>query len=282
MRTSVITPYTAYLRVYEPVQAFPEPARARWRRYVSSGATLDRIAGSQAEHQQALAGLLATPPLLVPAHESTDAYGLIVDGSVLLCPVQTRLRCWRAIAEIRSELSWSITEAMLPPVVVEQAESDFERWRGDNPDEQPHILTNTWFVPVRWFVPFTQDERTVEFGADGQPRTLYFRTPMVEARRRVARALRVLDRTVADGPVIKGVIELGQWLESFHPHSWLELDYGGLVHLLDDDSMAGDRSAADVAEALAALAAQDARAAAASYTRLMERWRAVQALERAS
>ena len=103
MRTSVITPYTAYLRVYEPVQAFPEPARARWRRYVSSGATLDRIAGSQAEHQQALAGLLATPPLLVPAHESTDAYGLIVDGSVLLCPVQTRLRCWRAIAEIRKQ-----------------------------------------------------------------------------------------------------------------------------------------------------------------------------------
>ena len=282
MRTSVITPYTAYLRVYEPVQAFPEPARARWRRYVSSGATLDRIAGSQAEHQQALAGLLATPPLLVPAQESTDAYGLIVDGSVLLCPVQTWLRCWRAIAEIRSELSWSITEAMLPPVVVEQAESDFERWRGDNPDEQPHILTNTWFVPVRWFVPFTQDERTVELGADGQPRTLYFRTPMVEARRRVARALRVLDRTVADGPVIKGVIDLGQWLESFHPHSWLELDYGGLVHLLDDHSMAGDRSAADVAEALAALAAQDARAAVAAYTRLMERWRAVQALERAS
>jgi hypothetical protein len=41
--------------------------------------------------------------------------------------------------------------------------------------------------------------------------------------------------------------------------------------------MADDRSA-DVAEALAALAAQDARTAAASYTRLMERWRAVQAL----
>lgn len=278
----MITPYTAYLRVYEPVQAFPEPERARWRQYVSSGATLDRIAGSQAEHREALAGLLATPPVLVPAHESTDAYGLIVDGTVFLCPLQTRLRCWTAIAETRGQLPTPITDAVLPPLVVEQAESDFERWRGDNPDEQPHIRTNTWFVPLRWFVPFIQEERTVEFGADSQPRTLYFRTPMVEARRRVARALRVLDRTVADGPIIKGVIDLGQWLESFHPHSWLELDYGGLVHLLDDESLADDQSAADVTEALTALAAEDARTAAASYTRLMERWRAVQALERAS
>jgi len=282
VRTSVITPYTAYLRVYEPLQAFPEPARARWRQYVGSGATLDRIDGSQAEHREALAGLLATPPLLVPAHESADAYGLIVDGSVLLCPLQTRLRCWSAIAETRDQLPPPITDVVLPPVVVQQAEADFERWRGDNPDEQPHILTNTWFVPLRWFVPFTQDERTVEFGGAGQARTLYFRTPMVEARRRVARALRVLDRTVADGPIINGVIDLGQWLESFHPHSWLELDYGGLVHLLDDDALSEDESAADVAEALAALAAEDASTAAASYTRLMERWRAVQALERAS
>jgi len=282
VRTSVITPYTAYLRVYEPLQAFPESARARWRDYVGSGATLERIAGSQAEHRQALAGLLATPPVVVPPHESTDAYGLIVDGSVFLCPLQTRLRCWAAIAETKVQLPQPITDVVLPPVVVEQAEADFERWRVDHPDEQQHILTNTWFVPLRWFVPFTQDERTVELGADSRPRTLYFRTPMVEARRRVARALRVLDRTVAEGPIIKGVIDLGQWLESFHPHSWIELDYGGLVHLLDDDALADDQSAADVAEALAALAAEDARTAAASYTRLMERWRAIQALERAS
>jgi hypothetical protein len=81
---------------------------------------------------------------------------------------------------------------------------------------------------------------------------------------------------------VEGVIDLGRWLEEFHPHSWVELDYGGLVHLINDASLAEDNSASDVSEALGALAADDAQAAAAAYSRLMERWRIVQALEHAS
>ncbi|CAM5226602.1 hypothetical protein SHIRM173S_09889 [Streptomyces hirsutus] len=31
--SSVIVPYATYLRVYEPLTAFPEPERSHWARY---------------------------------------------------------------------------------------------------------------------------------------------------------------------------------------------------------------------------------------------------------
>jgi hypothetical protein len=60
------------------------------------------------------------------------------------------------------------------------------------------------------------------------------------------------------------------------------LDYGGLVHLLDDDALSRDHSARDVTDGLAALAAGDSASAVGAYERMMERWRTVRALEHAS
>ena len=44
--------------------------------------------------------------------------------------------------------------------------------------------------------------------------------------------------------------DLGRWLEEFHPRSLIELDYGDLVHLLDDAELTQDESARDMAYAL--------------------------------
>lgn len=105
---------------------------------------------------------------------------------------------------------------------------------------------------------------------------LRYRTPMVQARRRVARGLRVLKDSLDDGgPLVDGLIDVGRWLEEFHPRSLVELDYGGLVHVMGPDRLAEDRSAADVAEGLAALRVGDSGAAGVAYERLTERWRAV-------
>lgn len=70
-------------------------------------------------------------------------------------------------------------------------------------------------------------------------------------------------------------MDVGRWLEEFHPRSLVELDYGGLVHALPAGQLAGDRSAADVAEGLAALGNGDSEGAGEAYARLAERWRAV-------
>ena len=86
-----------------------------------------------------------------------------------------------------------------------------------------------------------------------QEPVLRYRTPMVQARRRVARGLRTLRDALEEGPLIDGLVDVGRWLEEFHPRSLVELDYGGLVHAVPEGQLAEDRSAAEVAEGLAAL-----------------------------
>ena len=44
--------------------------------------------------------------------------------------------------------------------------------------------------------------------------------------------------------VAGGLVRVGRWLEEIHPHSLVELDYGGLVHLASDDALCGDQSVA--------------------------------------
>ena len=282
--SSIVVPYKAYLRVYEPLAAFPEPERAHWSRYASAG----KLPTAQDEVRQSLADLLPVPPVPVPVHESRDAFVAVVDGVTHVCPWRTRLRAWLALSEIKHHLPRLTLDAVLPPVVREQAEADFMRWRERNPDTRPWILTSTWHVPVRWFVLFADEEREyeparLEEGEDAGKRTegpvLRYRTPMVQARRRVARGLRALRNAMQDGPLIEGLVEIGRWLEEFHPRSLVELDYGGLVYAIPEGRLADDHSAADVADGLEALRVGDGERASQAYAKLAERWRAVRALE---
>jgi hypothetical protein len=99
-------------------------------------------------------------------------------------------------------------------------------------------------------------------------------------RRRAHRALSVLRRSVGDIPISEAVEESARWLEEFHPRSVVELDYGGLTSVLPDDALEEDDSPALVGQGLAALAKGDAAAATGAYEQLVERWRAIQLLER--
>jgi hypothetical protein len=313
LRTSVHPPYAAYLRVYEPLAAFAEPERSYWQSYAAEGPRL----GAVDEHRARLADLTAVPPLAVPEQESRDAFVHEADGVLYLCPWRTRLRSWLALAELREELPAPLLDAAVPPVVRAQAEADWDSWRTRHPDGRPWILTSTWSIPVRWFLLFGDEEReyipsgaelAVE-GADGHPDglpdgptegpssdaredsagakrrsapVLRYRTPMAQARRRVARGFRVLRETLDAGPLVDGVEEVGRWLEEFHPRSLVELDYGGLVHAIPEQGLAGDRSADEVAEGVAALRAGDPVRAGRCYRALTERWRRVQELQYAN
>ncbi|MFJ3758955.1 hypothetical protein [Streptomyces sp. NPDC090080] len=269
--SSVIVPYAAYLRVYEPLAAFPEPERGHWTRY----ARRSERPSYQDELRRSLADLLPTPPVPVPVQESAEAFVLEVDGVVCVCPWRTRLRGWQALQELPEELPNLVLDAMLPPVVRRQATMDYERWLARNPDARPWIRTATWQVPLNWFVLVSDEERRYEKGTGEIPPMLRYRTPMVQARRRVARALRTLKDTIDEGPLIDGLVDVGRWLEEFHPRSLVELDYGGLVHALPAGDLEGDRSAADVAAGIEALRQGDGAAAGEAYGRLVERWRAV-------
>ncbi|MFE0191334.1 hypothetical protein [Streptomyces sp. NPDC059008] len=267
--SSVKVPYMAYLRVYEPLAAFPEPERSYWARYAKRADTPT----AQDEQRRALADLLPTPPVPVPVHESADAFVTVVDEVTCVCPWRTRLRGWQALEGLEELLPAAVLDAALPPVVRRQAATDYERWRERNPDARPWIRGASWHVPVRWFVLFDDGER--EYTKGERSAVLRYRTPMVQARRRVARGLRTLRDALEEGPLIDGLVDVGRWLEEFHPRSLVELDYGGLVHAVPEGQLAEDRSAAEVAEGLAALREGDGERAGVAYEKLSQRWRAV-------
>jgi hypothetical protein len=285
-QASAIVPYAAYLRVYEPLAAFPETERAHWVRY----AKRERVPTAQDELRRSLADLLPVPPVAVPERESADAFVAEVDGVVCVCPWRTRLRGWQSLAALSQAagqqevaMPQTVLDAAVPPVVRRQAAADYERWLTRNPDARPWIRTALWHVPVRWFVLFSSEEK--EFAKPGtgeesvQQFVLRYRTPMVQARRRLARGLKVLREELEEGPLVDGLVDVGRWLEEFHPRSLVELDYGGLAHAIPEEQLADDHSAADVAEGIEALRAGDGERAGVAYERLTDRWRAVRELQ---
>jgi hypothetical protein len=181
------------------------------------------------------------------------------------------------------------------------------------------IQSCTWAVPPGWFVPFAPEERWLVLGGASEAdvagpataaatRTLIYATAMSQARRRIARALNALRRTSGDAltsppgaPGGRGdasepgrrddlgpwqatveIAQIGRWLEEFHPHSVVELDYGGLVHLLDDESLRSDQSAAEVSAAISASREGQQDLAGVLYQRLRSRWQALESLEAAN
>ncbi|MFF3428926.1 hypothetical protein [Streptomyces sp. NPDC002602] len=265
-RSAPTVPYASYLRVYEPLAAFPEPERTHWADYARRGDTPT----AQDELRRSLADLVRVPLVAVPRHESADAFTAEWDGTLLVCPWRTRLRGWLALEELVEWFPRPLLDAALPPAARRRATEEYEAWRERNPDGRPWIRTGVWQVPLRWFVLVADEEREYLPGE-----RLRYRTPMVQARRRLARGLRTLREAEGYGMLTEGLAEVGGWLEEFHPRSMVELDYGGLTHTLPEAGLAGDRSARDLARGIAELRAGDREGAARTYGELAERWQAV-------
>jgi hypothetical protein len=284
--------YAAHLRVYEPLGSLPDDERRRWTAYVESGRGPSRPLLMAREHEAALAAALAVPPR-VDLGAPEDAYVRHLDGLTYVCPARLQLRVWEALEEFCSRLPDEILDAFLPGSLCASAEIEHDAWVAAHPDVRPGILSATWAVPVPWFVLFEADERRLVLGErrasaqgalaqTGLDRALVYLTAMSRARRRAARALHVAQRALGDGPAVDAVEEIGRWLEEFHPHSLVELDYGGLVHLLDDEELSADTSVAEIADALDQLAKGEIVAAGELYEGVVTRWRAVAALEHAN
>lgn len=254
-------PYAAYLRVYEPLPAFPPAEQQYWRQYLASDLVLPRTEGTRLEREHALRRLL-TGQLPDPGEHAF----ITSRGDVpMVCPWRTALRAWEAIKELDLGTA-GVLEGAYPPLAA-----------GSQPKGRSHIVTSTWAVPVRWFVLFGAEDKLLRVDDDG--RELVYITEMAKARRRAARALASLRKGLGETLVTEAVEELARWLEDFHPRSLVELDYGGLVWLYEPSHLVLDDSASDVALALRALALGDGMSASAAYERVTDRWRPLQLLE---
>lgn len=292
--------YESALRIYEPLPALPGPARRAWQDYVARVEQRDYPVGRPDERAATRAALLAgAAPVSAeavgqpaPADPLEHAYVRRVDGVTLLCPWQLRVRRWLAVEQVRDSLPEPLRSVLLTPVDVAVAAAGLAAWRAREPGQRVAIRTATWTVPIVWFTLFEPAERVVVVDRRRSPaanrptvgggvvaRSLTYTTAMSRARRRGARALQVLRRTLDDAPMIAEMEDLARWLEEFHPRAQVELDYADLVGLLGDEDLHTDESARDVEEALAALADGDGQTAAAAYHRVSERWQAVGAWE---
>ncbi len=291
--------YAAYLRIYEPVSAFHEPERSRWAAYAASSSRPRRRDSLAVEHAQALRRTIAAPQIVVPDQESEHAYVRHSDGITYICPWQTRLRCLLAYGRMLS-----VAGAPLPGTVPagddDGAMAALTRLDDDGTAPRLHIMASVWTVPLGWFVPFAAAERRLALGSGhdrpsgaataSATRALVYTAGMSRARRRIARGLAALRRAAADCTdagweplrAAAELSEVGRWLEEFHPYSLVELDYGGLVHLLSDDALCGDQSVGEISAAIDRVAKGECELAAAMYKRAHSRWRAFAEFELAN
>jgi hypothetical protein len=236
--------------------------------------------------------------MAVPERESEHAYVRRADGVTYVCPWQTRLRCLLAYG--RALAAGPPVPGTVPASGDDRATAALARLEASRAATRLHILASAWTVPLAWFVPFAAAERWLSLGPDGRhpsggagstaaaTRALVYTTLMTRARRRVARGLAALRAEPAPGGpedparTAAELAGIARWLAEFHPYSLVELDYGGLVHLLDDHSLAGDQSVAEMRAAVDGAMKGERELAVAMYRRAHCRWRELAAFEQAN
>ena len=255
------------------------------------------------EHAEALRRAITAPQVLVPERESEHAYVRYADGITYVCPWQTRLRCLLAYDRMLSTTGAPLSGPVPAGDGDDQAMAALARLEDAGPrgaSTRLHIQASVWTVPLAWFVPFAAAERWLSLGpgrgwAEAQAvapatRALVYTTPMSRARRRVARSLAALrSLPAASGNAVwepsrteGDLVEVGRWLEEFHPYALVELDYGGLVYLVSDDALCSDQSVAEIRAAIDGAAKGEWEPAAAMYMRAHSRWRAFAEFELAN
>lgn len=264
----------AYLRVFEPLDAFPETERERWGRYVASGRGLTVRAALRAEARYATARLL-TGHQPVP-----DRVALVrrVGRRVHLCPLQLAERHAVALLEFRRMLPEPALDAFVTPgesrsaaVAVQQLE------------RPPHIQASSWEVPLRWFVAFVPSERHLVDPPEGRGPRLTYLTSVAAALDRLERVIDVVETTVEDGDeIVDALADLVDWLASFAEDSILELDYGGLTAVIPGPDLATDDSCAELWDVVEGLERGDALTAVSGYETVAARWQALRSVHRAN
>jgi hypothetical protein len=294
-------PFVGYLRVYEPLSAFPAPLADRLRERVESHA-LTRSAVGEREEELWLRSQLSRPTRLLPGEladgraapnaaldvlvlqpaEVPTSESATVGPGPLVCPLDLRPRAAAALVGFLS--------TAMGPLRSEALQGEVDRARGHATEvvsaegaASVHVISATWTVPLPWFAIVDPEDRHVLLsnGDGDQPvREVFWRCAMADARRRIARAYAVTKEAIGDDGPVTVLRETGRWLERFHPHSAVELDYGGLAGLMTDDELLEDTSAQDVWAIITAMEADDADAMNTHFVRVREFWARLAARER--
>lgn len=292
-------PFVAYLRVYEPLRAFEPEPRSRLARALADGA-LPAVEAGERERAVWLRTQLASPPRLLPGDRAdgsagrgplqvlsldpAEVPGAEPDLGPLVCPLDLRSRSAAALVAFISAAPAMLVRAALPAGprgAAAAIRSRAENVTSELGSSAVHVMSATWTVPLPWFALVDPATRRLELAARPDPaRRVYWRVPIRDARTRATRAHNVVQRTLGDGEPAQLLADSARWLAHFDPGSVVELDYGGLVQLMDDEVLTGDTSAHDVHAAVDALDEGVTEQVAVHYERLRDFWSEFAAYER--
>ena len=265
------TPYVASLRIYEPLSAFEAADRLRWDAF-------DLFGSQSAEQLDALQRVAANQ---LPNSRPDGAHILDLDGMRYVCPWSTAVRTWAALSDFKSNIPSTVAPFFIS--------NSFEEALQDSIDfttsKVPHIISQTWIIPPRWFALFETHERLRGHNPDGA--YVIARTEISRAIGRAKTTHGAVKSAFGEGPVEQEILDLIDWLEMFHPKSIVELDYGGLadyleIALAEEGGLEADHSIEDIQSSIAGLAVGDGALAGRGYENLVTRWRKVAAFESSS
>jgi hypothetical protein len=256
------------MEAYEPAE------QLRWQAIPITAST------GYDEQLRALRRLISAEP---PALTADGAHILEQDGRRYAAPWSTAARCWAALSTFKDSMPTNVAKFFVPANVEEAILINSETVE----DKVPHIITETWIIPPRWFSLFDPSERLRGHNDDG-PFTVV-RSSISNAKKRCMFAHQSVVEAFGNGPIEEEIADLLEWLNMFHADSIVELDYGGLAAYLEqtlkEDGLTGleaDSSLEDIRLSLSGLSTGDGAKAGLGYERLVSRWRKVSALEQAT
>ena len=262
------TPYVASLRIYEPIDAFEAADRLRWENLPTSNSMITEQKDS----------LLRVASNQLPSSRPDGAHIIDMNGNRYVCPWSTSVRTWAALSDFKSNLPSTV----IPFFISNSFEEALQDSIDFSTSKVPHIISQTWLIPPRWFALFETHERNRGHNDDGA--FVVARTEIKKAIGRAKTTHNAVKSAFGEGPVEQEIVDLIDWLEMFHPNALVELDYGGLADYLElalaeDGGLEADTSIEDVQSSVAGLAVGDGALAGRGYERLVTRWRKVSAFE---
>jgi hypothetical protein len=272
------------LRVYEPLEAFPEDQR---QQLVASGTR----SGSRAavENAELLASLgrvtrkggdpfpTGSTDLVritrVPSGDRNDPDA----GRLLYCPSQLVIRAGLAANALMEGIHGPLADLLIPVDQRDRHQARIDRINASHDAKRVHTRASTWGIPFSWFSLFQESDRKDVVESGGRILTVRVWASLTDALDRARFAVANLALAAPDLDMLDDLTQLTEWLELFHVQSMVELDYGAVA-----DKVYPDESPMDVRLGIECLAEGDMTGAAAAYRRLASRWIPIRQLARAS
>jgi len=301
-------PFSSALRIYEPLEAFPEmqqvSLRAAGARQASRAAvenaelmaSLGRITRPDGDPfptgRTDLVRIVPAPAKQAPAGGGRDSSGHASPGhdaaapgpasagqaeGLLYCPSQLVLRAGLAANALIEGIHGPLAELLIPEEQRDKHQERIDEVRAHDGVSRVHTRASTWGIPFSWFCLFQEADHTDVVEAEGHIATVRIRAGIGQALERVSYAVAHLAIAAPDLDMLEDLTQLTEWLELFHPGSVVELDYGAVA-----DKVYPDDSPLDVRLGIECLAEGDMTGAAAAYRRLASRWVPIRQLARAS